>query len=605
MTSTQTVSGLNGFTGTVSLGTPGAAYYVSGSNYVEFSNGASGALTLRYTSPTSFTLSPTANTATLTGRITINSTPPASNTSYYFTYTATGTPTYGAGNNYPTTNLTLGVTATVGTIPMFNISGVPPLTTVFANGSTGPTTPITVVVNPVNGSTPSPITFAYSNNGFYADTVVNEPSSTPAGSPWPATFYLTVPTNATPGPQTLAINASGGGITVPFQLPVNVQPGFTLTASPTSQTAGPGGTAGYQLSLGGGNNFTGQVSLSVAGLPPGASASFGPATVQSPGSSSLLITVPSVLTQTTYTLTVTGTSGSLTTSSTITLLANPPSNTSPATMAWPVNGSTIPVSLANAAPFTWTSGVGVSQYQLSVGSSPGASDIYATHTFPAGTKTATVPGLPTLGQTVYVSLQSMIKGQAIADPSGPQECHGGGGSDDTPPTVGRTPGTAYVLNASQYGQPPNGETYYTYTLDQGDASYLLSCFPSNPNDPLVVEITNIVLPTLSGGETHQFQVGYTAMDNVTPGNHGVNCWWQGPDSDGETDTFPLVDSNGNGVVVYDATPVITSTNDPSIWAGDSTYTTQLVITGHNFGQSGQLVFCSALNSGCTSSDPQH
>lgn len=74
----------------------------------------------------------------------------------------------------------------------------------------------------------------------------------------------------------------------------------------------------------------------------------------------------------------------------------------PATMLTPTPGSTF---TATSATFTWTSGTGVSQIWLSVGTSVGGTDIYdATQ----GTATSrTVTGLPTTGQTVYVRLWSL------------------------------------------------------------------------------------------------------------------------------------------------------------------------------------------------------
>src|ERR671934_2293750 len=60
---------------------------------------------------------------------------------------------------------------------------------------------------------------------------------------------------------------------------------FTLSASPSSASTTPGGSVSYSVSVGSSGGFGGSVSLSVGGLPAGASSTFTPATVVAPGSS--------------------------------------------------------------------------------------------------------------------------------------------------------------------------------------------------------------------------------------------------------------------------------------------------------------------------------
>src|SRR5262249_23457060 len=69
-------------------------------------------------------------------------------------------------------------------------------------------------------------------------------------------------------------------------------------------------------------------------------------------------------------------------------------------IASPLGGGTV--------TFTWTAGIAVSQYQLYVGSSAGATDYYLV----AATTSlaATVTGIPTTGGSIYVRLQSSING---------------------------------------------------------------------------------------------------------------------------------------------------------------------------------------------------
>ena len=74
----------------------------------------------------------------------------------------------------------------------------------------------------------------------------------------------------------------------------------------------------------------------------------------------------------------------------------------PAVLVTPKQSDTI---IESSVHFTWTTGTGASQYQLYVGSSPGAFD-YAK--VMAGTlQSATVSGLPTDGRRIYVRLWSL------------------------------------------------------------------------------------------------------------------------------------------------------------------------------------------------------
>jgi hypothetical protein len=69
----------------------------------------------------------------------------------------------------------------------------------------------------------------------------------------------------------------------------------------------------------GGGNFAGTVALSVSGLPSGVSGSFNPSSISGSGTSTLNLTVANTVPNGSYPLTVTGTSGSLTQTTTVTL----------------------------------------------------------------------------------------------------------------------------------------------------------------------------------------------------------------------------------------------------------------------------------------------
>src|SRR5206468_2845240 len=90
-------------------------------------------------------------------------------------------------------------------------------------------------------------------------------------------------------------------------------PDFTLSASPSSQTVAPGGSTSYNVAISPISGFTGQVTLSVSGLPRVSSGSFTTA------SSSMSLTMSTSTPAGTYTLTITGVSGGLTHTTTVVL----------------------------------------------------------------------------------------------------------------------------------------------------------------------------------------------------------------------------------------------------------------------------------------------
>ncbi|PYX88878.1 MAG: hypothetical protein DMG67_16310 [Acidobacteria bacterium] len=113
-------------------------------------------------------------------------------------------------------------------------------------------------------------------------------------------------------------------------------PNFSLSATPTSRTVTAGGSPTYAASITPSNGFNGTVTLGVSGLPSGASASFSPASVTGSGSSTLSVSTSSSTPAGTYTLTISGVSGSLNHGTPVTLVVSPTSVCTiiPADGAW-------------------------------------------------------------------------------------------------------------------------------------------------------------------------------------------------------------------------------------------------------------------------------
>jgi poly(beta-D-mannuronate) lyase len=208
-------------------------------------------------------------------------------------------------------------------------------------------------------------------------------------------------------------------------------PNFTISATPGSQTVTAGTGTTYTVNVGNVNGFSGSVALSASGLPAGATATFNPASVNSIGSSTLTVNTTTSTPPGTYTVTITGTSGSLVHSTTVSLVVNPPPppdfslSASPASVTVvqggngtstitvnPVNGFAGSVSLsASGLP----SGVTASFNPASATTSS-ALTLTASGTATTGTATVTVTG--TSGSLTHTTTISLTVQASTSLPAG-------------------------------------------------------------------------------------------------------------------------------------------------------------------------------------------
>ncbi|HEU5180674.1 MAG TPA: proprotein convertase P-domain-containing protein [Candidatus Polarisedimenticolia bacterium] len=126
-----------------------------------------------------------------------------------------------------------------------------------------------------------------------------------------------VPGNADTTDQDFALFVYNGTQSAP-------NPDFTLSASPASQTVTQGGSTSYTATVTSVNGFSAATTLSVSGLPSGATASFAPNPVTPPAggsaASTLTVNTSASTPAASYTLTLTGTSGALSHSTSVTLV---------------------------------------------------------------------------------------------------------------------------------------------------------------------------------------------------------------------------------------------------------------------------------------------
>ncbi len=124
----------------------------------------------------------------------------------------------------------------------------------------------------------------------------------------------------------------------------------------------------------------------------------------------------------------------------------------PAVLTSPTPGSTLNTATVS---FAWSAGNGVTQYQLYVGTTPGAHDI---HTGQGGTHLSeTVSGIPLSGGTIHVRLWSLLNGSWVSEDFTYQAAGTPGAAQITTPTPGGTLDTATVVFVWSAG---NGVTQY-------------------------------------------------------------------------------------------------------------------------------------------------
>ncbi|MGD0978849.1 MAG: chitobiase/beta-hexosaminidase C-terminal domain-containing protein [Candidatus Bathyarchaeia archaeon] len=116
---------------------------------------------------------------------------------------------------------------------------------------------------------------------------------------------------------------------------INTSPDFSVSASPASQSVSQGQSTTYTVTVTSVGGFSAGVSLTVTGLPTGATSAFSPSTVTPTGTSTLTVATAGRSPVGTVTLTITGTSGSLTHSATVSLVVSAsPSLSSPMVPLW-------------------------------------------------------------------------------------------------------------------------------------------------------------------------------------------------------------------------------------------------------------------------------
>jgi len=356
------VSGSNGFNGNVSLAVSGlpsgvtAAFQTNPTTYSSeliFSStsaaptgtyavtvtGTSGSLSA--TTTVSLTVASPSFTLSNGGSVTLGQ--GSSNYTYIYVNGSNG---FNGNVSFAVSGLPSGVTAAFQTNPTTYSSEL-----IFSSTSAVPTGTYTVTVTGTSGSTTSTTTitltvaspsftlstsasgytmaqgfmangYLYMNglNGFSAAVSLSV-SGLPTGvtvsfgsnptSAYYNSMTVAASSSATPGTATVTITGTSGSLTASTTMTVTViGPSFTLGAGPGSVHIVQGAVATSSVAVTGANGFTGNVTLSISGLPSGVTAAWNPNPTST--ASVLTLTASSTAAVGKSTAVITGTSGALT-----------------------------------------------------------------------------------------------------------------------------------------------------------------------------------------------------------------------------------------------------------------------------------------------------
>jgi len=262
--------------------------------------------------PTGVTVgfSPTSIAAPGSGSSTATFTVASTTATGTYTVTITGT---GGGLTH---TATVSLTVTSAPVPAFTIAASPTSVSV-TQGNSGSST----ITTAVSGGFNSAIALTASGQPTGV-TVSFSPTSIAAPGSGTSTATLAVASTTATGTYTITVTGTGGGLThtatISLTVTAAVAGTFTVSVSPTSGylDRGQSGYAVVTVTPSGG--FDSAVALSATGIPTGVTGSFSPTSITGSGTSDFTLTVSRSAPTGTSVITITGKSGTITKTATLT-----------------------------------------------------------------------------------------------------------------------------------------------------------------------------------------------------------------------------------------------------------------------------------------------
>jgi endo-1,4-beta-D-glucanase Y/regulation of enolase protein 1 (concanavalin A-like superfamily) len=187
-------------------------------------------------------------------------------------------------------------------VPDFSLAATPGSQTVSASAGTS----YALNVSSLNGFSGT-VNLSVSGLPTGASASFSPASVAGSGS---STLTVSTATTTPSGAYTLTLTGTSGGATHTTTVTLQVTD-FSVSASPASQTVVAGNSTTYTLTISAINGFSGNVVLTLSGLPAGATASLNPASITGSGSSTVTVVTSNSTPAGSSTLTLWGSSGSL------------------------------------------------------------------------------------------------------------------------------------------------------------------------------------------------------------------------------------------------------------------------------------------------------
>jgi Pro-kumamolisin, activation domain/FG-GAP-like repeat/Bacterial Ig-like domain (group 3)/FG-GAP repeat len=433
-------------------------------------------------------------------------------------------------------------------------------------------TPAAVSVN--QGASSSTTINVTDAGGFSGNVTLAVTSPLPTGvtalwgtNPTSGSSVLTLTATSSAPSSTTAVTITGtsGNLRATTNITVAIHaPSFLLSASPGSLQMNQDGSATSTITVAPQYGFTGNVSLSLSGLPSGVSASFSPTSTT--GASTLTLTASNTANVGASTLTITGTSGNLTATATLSVSIHGPSFTlSTPGLLNLGQGKSGTASFSVAPQYGFNGNVNFAVSGLPQGVTASVSPnptmtmttltLTASSTASVGTSTLTIIGTSgSLTATTTLTLSLYAPAFTL---SGPGSVNIGQGMS----------GTSYVTVVPQYGFA-------------GNVTFALSGLPSG--------VTALWNPNPTTGTS---LLTLTASSSAAPGNS----------------TLTITGTSGNLKATTTVTlgiyaPSFTISNPGTVNVGQGTSLTTQVYVNPQYGFTGKVNFSvSGLPSGVTAS----
>jgi subtilase family serine protease len=178
----------------------------------------------------------------------------------------------------------------------------------------------------VAGGFSSAVTLAVSGAPGVAATLASSNFLTPGSGS--SVLTITVGAAAVPGTAQVMVTATGGGLTSAGAVNLTIVPAFTLTTNFAAVSVQQGSSTPVTLTSAIATGFSGAVVFTTSALPTGVTVGFTPSTISAPGSgvSTLAIAASNSASVGVYSITVTGTSGSVKATAVVSVTVGSPSS---------------------------------------------------------------------------------------------------------------------------------------------------------------------------------------------------------------------------------------------------------------------------------------